>query len=143
LSSEKPEARTTAGYDADQVEALLARTVPRGRLQRIPRKPEQRDLLLACCAARLERRYPYSEVELNEVLRVFLERLDARVDHVTCRRYLVDLDFVKRDRAGNRYYLNWPRLEATVAPAVLAMLDGLLDSALAARQSYMASHHRP
>jgi len=143
LNSDVPEARTTAGYDGDQVEAIFARTIPRGRLQRMPRNPEQRDLLLACCATGLDRRYPYSEVELNEVLRVFLERLDAAVDHVTCRRYLVDLDFVKRDRAGNRYYLNWPRLEATVAPAVLATLDELLDSALAARRSYMAQHRRP
>lgn len=113
MNSDVPEARTTAGYDGDQVEAIFARTIPRGRLQRMPRNPEQRDLLLACCATGLD------------------------------RRYLVDLDFVKRDRAGNRYYLNWPRLEATVAPAVLATLDGLLDSALAARRSYMAQHRRP
>jgi len=143
LSRDGPEARATAGYDADQVKALLGKAMPRGRLQRMPRNPEQRDLLLACCAVGLERRYPYSEVELNEALRVFLERLEARVDHVTCRRYLVDLDFLKRDRAGNRYYLNWPRLEATVAPAVLEALDRLLDSALAARRSYMARHRRP
>jgi len=143
MSGDAAEPRSTARYDPAQVEALLGKVVPRGRLQRMPRNPEQRDLLLACCAAGLERRYPYSEVELNGVLRAFLARLDARVDHVTCRRYLVDLDFVKRDRAGNRYYLNWPRLEATVAPAVLNVLEGLLDSALAARRSYMARHRRP
>ena len=41
-----------------------------------------------------------------------------RVDHVTARRYLVDLGFLKRDAAGTRYYLNYLK-QQEVLPAAL------------------------
>ena len=78
-----------------------------GQLIRIPKKPEHRDLLLATLSLPLERRYPYTELELNDVLRQELGAMNALVDHVSARRYLVDFGFVKRDAAGQRYFLNF------------------------------------
>jgi hypothetical protein len=50
--------------------------------------------------------------------------------HVACRRFLVDLGLVKRDRAGLRYFLNYPKLADTLAPEVLASADQLLGQAV-------------
>jgi hypothetical protein len=49
---------------------------------------------------------------------------------VACRRFLVDLGLVKRDRAGLRYFLNYPKLADTLAPEVLASADQLLGQAV-------------
>lgn len=101
--------------DAEHVKTILRRALARAKLVRIPKNPEHRDVVLAIFALTLQRRYPYSEIELNDVLNRGLTRFNATVDHVTCRRYLVDCGFVKRDRAGERYFLNYPRLaEVTV-----------------------------
>ena len=86
---------------------VFKKIFPEGRLNRIPKNPDHRDLILAVLSMPLVRRYPYSEPELNELLAEELTRMNARVDHVTARRYLVDLGFLKRDAAGTRYYLNY------------------------------------
>ena len=95
--------------DSDHLERVFRKLFPEGRLNRIPKNPEHRDLILALLSLRMMRRYPYSEPELNEFLVEELSSINARVDHVTARRYLVDLGFVKRDTAGARYYLNYLR----------------------------------
>ena len=87
-------------------------------------------MVLALVAHDLQRRHAYSETELNEALTRCLARWRADVDHVTCRRYLVDLGFVKRDRAGQRYLLNFPRVEATLSPEAREQAPALLEDAL-------------
>ncbi|TDJ35255.1 MAG: DUF2087 domain-containing protein [Gammaproteobacteria bacterium] len=104
----------------EAVSAVLRKVLPEGRLNRIPRHPEHRNIVLAIFCLGLHRRYQYTETELNEFLKEQLDHMCSTVDHVTCRRYLVDLGFVKRDRAGKRYFLNFPRVELKM----LCMLDG-------------------
>ena len=99
---------------AQEVAAVLAKVLAGARLRRIPRHPQHRKIVLALVCLSLRRRHAYSEAELNERIESELAKLNADVDHVTCRRYLVDLGFVKRDRAGTRYILNYPTLEAAL-----------------------------
>lgn len=114
-----------------QVAEALRRALHNGSLRRIPRHPERRAILLALLCLPMQRRRAYAERELNGLLTTSLSRLDAHVDHVTCRRCLVDLGFVRRDRAGNRYIVNYPRLEATLAAEVRHSAVDPLDEALA------------
>jgi hypothetical protein len=105
-----------------------------GKLRRLPRHPERRDLLLALISLRLQRRYPYAENELNDVLREVLGQMGSWVDHVTCRRYLVDLGFVKRDRAGRRYFVNFAKLASVLSDEVIESDDDPIELALAKRE---------
>lgn len=104
-----------------EVAAVLRKVLITGRLQRIPRNPRHRSVLLAVMCLQLRRRYPYSEPELNEYLKETLAGLPAVVDHVTFRRYLVDLGFLRRDRAGRRYLLYYPRVAATLDAEAIAV----------------------
>lgn len=114
-----------------EIDETLRRSLPRGELARIPRHPERRDVLLALICLRLTRRYPYSEPELNASLREALTALNARVDHVTCRRYLVDLGFLRRDRAGQRYFLYFPKIRETLAEEIIESDQDFIGGALA------------
>lgn len=99
----------------EKVMGALKKILATGRLQRIPKKARPRDIVLATLCLSMQRRHPYTERELNEVLNTQLQSMRALVDHVTCRRYLVDLGFLKRDRAGARYFLNYPRIESALS----------------------------
>ncbi len=124
--------------NSDALRDFLDRTLKGGSLARIPKHPTQRDHLLATLSTALHRRYPYGERELGEVLIETLESLRSTVDHVTARRYLVDCGFLKRDRAGNRYYLNFERLRGVLdADAQEAALD-LAAEVIAAAQARTA-----
>jgi hypothetical protein len=90
------------------------------QFNRIPRHPAHRDILLATLCLAMRRRYPYSELELNDYLQQELSALQSQVDHVTCRRYLVDLGFIKRDRAGTRYFLYYPKIETALDDEAIA-----------------------
>lgn len=137
----------------ESVADLLARLLISGRLNRIPRHPDQREVVLGVLAAGLRRRHPYSETEINEHLGRALAAMNARVDHVTCRRYLVDFGFLKRDRAGSRYLLNFPRLERTLSKETRSRAGALVEDAMeaaaerrraraAARQAALASREQ-
>ena len=117
----------------EQVAAVLWKALPGARLLRIPKNPQHRDIVLAVISLNLRRRYPYTEVELNEALRERLADFDAEVDHATCRRYLVDCGFMKRDAAGTRYYLYYPKLADTLSDEVVQRIDTLIDEAKADR----------
>lgn len=109
---------------AAEVAEVLRKVLITGRLQRIPKNPRHRSILLAALCLRLRRRHPYSEPELNDYLKDALAALPAVVDHVTCRRYLVDLGFLRRDRAGRRYLLDYGRVVRTLSPEAAAVLLG-------------------
>lgn len=115
----------------ERVLEVLTKAVPGASLHRIPRHPDHRDITLAILCLSMRRRYPYSELEINEFFRDRMTRLNGQVDHVTCRRYMVDLGFVKRDRAGSRYFLNYPKLEATLSNEARESAEELIDRALA------------
>jgi len=127
---------------AEVVLAALKKCLPEGRLPRVPRNPEHRDIVLAALCLDMRRRYPYSEIEFNDYLKGALAGLNARVDHVTCRRYLVDFGFVKRDRAGTRYFLYLPKVRATLCGEAMASIDALLEEAIAFRKAQVGGRHR-
>jgi hypothetical protein len=116
---------------AEVVSKVLGRVLVEGRLNRIPRHPNHREVVLAILCLGMRRRYPYTETEFNEFLQGALAELQARVDHVTSRRYMVDFGFVKRDRAGNRYFLNYPKLESALSDEAIASATDLVEKALA------------
>ena len=121
---------TSNRASVEAVSKVLGKVLIEGRLNRIPRHPGYRDILLATLCLGMRRRYPYAEAEFNEFLEGGLVELNARVDHVTCRRYLVDLGFVKRDRGGNRYILNYPKLESVLSEEAMASARELVGVAL-------------
>jgi hypothetical protein len=124
-----------AGQATPEIVArALGKVLVTGCLVRIPKHPQHRDIVLAVLCSHLRRRHPYTELEINACLREGLDAMQARVDHVTCRRYLVDLGFLKRNRAGTRYLLNYPRLEATLSAEAASRLPALLQKALAGRR---------
>ena len=100
---------------------MLRKVLITGRLQRMPRNPRHRSVLLATLCLPLRRRYPYSEPEVNAYLKQALAGLPSAVDHVTFRRYLVDLGFLRRDRAGRRYLLDYRRVAATLSADAIAV----------------------
>lgn len=117
------------------VDKILRKVLIQGGLQRMPRNPAHCDVILALVSRNMQRRYPYTEIELNTYLADALAELRASVDHVTCRRYLVDCGFVKRDRAGERYFLNYLRLKEAVVSDVLSRAQELVADALAAARN--------
>lgn len=128
-------ARSEAGPAApDDVARALAKALITGGLARLPKHPGHRDIVLAVLCADLRRRHPYTELEINACLREGLSAIDASVDHVTCRRFLVDLGFLKRNRNGTRYLLNYRRVEETLSAEALSNLRALLQDALAGRR---------
>jgi hypothetical protein len=130
--------------DAEVVSKVLERALAEGGLNRIPRHPDHREVILAILCLGMRRRYPYTELEFNEFLQGALAELRARVDHVTCRRSMVDFGFVKRDRAGNRYFLNFPKLESALSDDAIASARDLVEKVLASpRVSSRGRRKRP
>jgi len=86
---------------------------------------DDRDLVLALAASRLEPRRIYREDEVNRLLMDWLATDGAmlRTDHVELRRWLVDTGFVARDGYGHAY---------TRGPAELQRAHALLGGADAA-----------
>ena len=116
---------------AEAVATVLRKVLPEGQLNRIPRHPEHRNIILAMLCRGMQRRHAYAEIEFNEFLKSALLQFRAQVDHVTCRRYMVDFGFVKRDRAGNRYFLNYPKLESSLTEEAIASAGDLLEMTIA------------
>lgn len=132
--AEIPVDTTPLNATPEDVAETLNKVLAGGRLGRMPTHPQRRDIILAILSLDLHRRYPYTEVELNHTLKSALARMNAAVDHVTCRRYMVDVGFLKRDRAGIRYFLNYPRLATTLSEEAMAAAGQLVDQALVRRR---------
>jgi len=90
--------------------------------------------VLAVLCLGMRRRHRYTEPEINEYLAAALDAFAAAVDHVTCRRYLVDLGYLKRDRAGARYFLNYPRIEGTLSTGAMDVAATLVAARARRRQ---------
>lgn len=104
--------------NTSEIETVLARLLVTGEIQRMPKHPRHQQILLALLALNFHRRYPYTEIELNATLKEAIALCHGLFDHVTCRRYMVDLGFLKRDRAGERYFLNFLKLKESLAESV-------------------------
>ena len=122
-------------------ETLLRNLLQTGALQSLPANPHVRDTVLAVAAGGLVRQRPYAEREVNDVLSAWLASVRAAIDHVTLRRRMVDLGFLKRTRDGSRYYLNLGRVVATLGSAEAkidagAIADDIVRGREARKKSY-------
>ena len=120
----------SAGPPASAAEVVraLENVLRAGGLSRIPKKARAREILLAAVCVRMQRRRAYTEGQINETLESLLTIMKARVDHVTCRRALVDHGFIRRDRSGANYLLNTPRLELALSSDGMEAAGRFLES---------------
>ncbi|MFF2994733.1 DUF2087 domain-containing protein [Streptomyces sp. NPDC057950] len=85
----------TYGSEDERTEAVLRTFVRGGRLVRLPAQWQRKLVVLRHIAEQtFEPGVEYPERTVNEKLRAWCE--DAPVDHVTLRRYLVDLHHLNR-----------------------------------------------
>jgi len=87
----------------------------------MPRREEDRRVLLTTICLGLDRRRAYSEHEVKEILADWPARMGGRVrlDHATLRRALVDGGFLVRDAAGHQYRVAGSILQGACDPGVL------------------------
>ncbi len=122
-------------------EAVLRNLLRTGALQGLPTHPQALDTLLAVAAGGLARQRPYAEWEVNEILSAWLESAYTKVDHVTLRRRMVDLGFLKRTKDGSRYYLNFGRVRGVLGDGAVeidvgAMADEIARERAARKNAY-------
>lgn len=108
------------------VETLLRNLLQTGALQALPANPCVLDTVLAVATGGLVRQRPYAECEVNDVLSAWLESVRATIDHVTLRRRMVDLGFLKRTKDGSRYYLNSGRVAAVLGGGAVEIDAGAI-----------------
>ena len=119
----------------ERVEALFRRLLQPGRLEGFPKNPDDLSIVLAVATTGLQRRRPYAEPEVNEVLADWLDSACADIDHVTLRRRMVDCGFLKRTTNGSRYFLNYGRVvEVLGDPAVEVDVRAMIDDIVVERQ---------
>lgn len=111
---------------ADAVETALRRILRSGSLEAFPTHPKDLDAVLAVAAVTLMRRRPYSEQEINAALVDWLESVHGWMDHVTLRRRMVDLDFLKRTVNGSRYFMNYGRVVEVLGDPALELDAGAI-----------------
>lgn len=123
------------------IDTLLRNLLQTGALQALPANPHVRDTLLAVATGGLVRQRPYAEREVNDLLSAWLESVRSAIDHVTLRRRMVDLGFLKRTSDGSRYYLNFGRVAAILGdgPAQIdagAIADDIVRGREARKKAY-------
>ncbi len=106
------------GYSDERVESLLRSFIRGGRLVRLPAQWQRKLVVLNHIAARsFEDERRYSETEINDILRGWCD--GGGIDHVTIRRYLVDLQLLHR--ADGVYWVN-PDIQADAVKMMHATL---------------------
>ncbi|MBD1917970.1 MULTISPECIES: DUF2087 domain-containing protein [Cyanophyceae] len=97
----------------DQVMKVLGRLLSSGPIDHLPRKFSDTELLMALAASSFNAKQEYSEKEVNDHLVDWLKGFTdpTGLDHVTVRRYLIDLKFFLRNPSGSSYWMN----EAVIA----------------------------
>lgn len=125
------------------IDALLRNLLQTGALQALPTNPRVRDAVLAVATGGLVRQRPYAEREVNDVLSAWLESVRATIDHVTVRRRMVDLGFLKRTRDGSRYYLNVGRVAAILGDGAVKIDAGAItDEIVRGRETRKKAHRQ-
>ena len=103
--------------DRDAVLNVLARMFKSGPIDHLPKRRFDLDVLLALGTARFEPDWIYDEQTVNERLVQWIDEftVQAFLDHVTLRRYMVDLRFLLRDAAGSVYRANFAKVDSIIA----------------------------
>ena len=101
---------------------ILKRLLANGPLTAMPKRPDDQALIARLAGTRFKADKAYRETDVNEVLKDWLATFSAPfgIDHVTLRRFMVDMQVLARDRSGSTYYLNSACLEG---------VDGTIDPA--------------
>ena len=124
-------------------ETLLRNLLQTGALQSLPSNPLILDTLLAVATGGFVRQRPYAEREVNDLLSAWLASVRARIDHVTLRRRMVDLGFLKRTRDGSRYYLNVGRVAGILGSGVVEIDAGAItDDIVRGREARKKAYRR-
>ncbi len=91
-----------------------------GRMRRMPKGRADTALFAALAASVLDPQKTYRESELNDELAEWMSGFADMVvfDHVTVRRYMVDLHLVRRDAAGDWYSTNQTVINSIITPEV-------------------------
>lgn len=115
-----------------EAEKRFERMYSAGRLRRMPKGRSDTLLFLAVAASILDPRKAYTEPELNEEIRNWMEGFcESRLfDHVTVRRYLVDFHLLLRDAQGSRYNTNQTMINHTIEPDVRSIQPALIFEAV-------------
>jgi hypothetical protein len=110
---------TTDIISADRFAERLAVLCVNAQLVGLPRRREDRLILLKSIAMGLAPDAAYTEKDVNAVIQQWLLTTGHRValDYVTLRRALVDEGLIVRDAAGATYRLR-PGVELSFAPDV-------------------------
>jgi hypothetical protein len=95
-------------HGRQQVKNTLTRLLNGGLIDHLPRKFSDTQLLIALAASSFSAKQQYSEKEINDHLVHWLKGFTCPtgLDHVTVRRYLVDLKFLLRNPPGSSYWVN-------------------------------------
>ncbi|MGE5156372.1 MAG: DUF2087 domain-containing protein [Betaproteobacteria bacterium] len=94
----------THGYQDQQAESVVRTFIRDGRLVRLPAQWTRKLIVLHHIALNaFEQGATYDERAVNDILRRWCE--GSAIDHVTVRRYLVDLDLMRRDSGTGRYWI--------------------------------------
>lgn len=104
--------------DDTDIDRLLRRLLKPGRMRRLPKSSNDARAFLALAASVLDPREDYSEQALNEQLADWLAGFasTSSLDHVTVRRWLVDLNFLMRDASGSSYRTNQAVINTVITP---------------------------
>jgi len=78
---------------------VLREYTSNGRLTQIPSRQKKQLVILRWLATKFQSDVTYTEKEINAILRQHHD------DHATLRRDLVDFGFLRRERAGSKYWL--------------------------------------
>lgn len=91
-----------------EMEKILRNLFNGGLVTRLPKNRRHAEALLALAASSLDSQAVYSEAELKCALEDWMAGFTDPVhfDHVTVRRYLVDLGMMLRDAQGSSYRTN-------------------------------------
>ena len=89
-------------------EKILRRLFSGGIIDNMPKRPADAQLIFALAASSLTSQVKYSEIEINEHLKEWLNVFASTevLDHVTIRRCLIDHGLVLREPSGATYEAN-------------------------------------
>ena len=92
---------------------ILKRLLANGPLTAMPKRPDDQVLIARLAGTRFKADRAYREADVNEKLKDWLATFSAPygIDHVTLRRFMVDMQVLARDRSGSTYRLNSASLE--------------------------------
>lgn len=105
--------------DKQQTETVLRRLFKGGVIRRMPKNRKDAQTFLALAASNLDPQIKYSESEVNRELVDWMADITCPIglDHVTLRRYLVDLCFLLRDASGSSYSANQTVINNAIDPS--------------------------